>query len=206
MRVGVPTHQRWSTSQRSSSTPAAAHQTPYIFSPLSHLLCQIVVCCPGCLVFPSSVLFVFAWVVHSRFVTALRVRSGFVTALQDSSSQHSSDLRSPFATILVLWTCTYLPHWRFNKEHLLAYCFRVSVMTLASQQSRSALPAVPTRFITLLSLKDVQFSFLFFLYYAYPIILNDRLCRIYLFFLCCTFHCVNSKMLNEFSVLTRLIK
>ncbi len=48
--------------------------------------------------------------------------------------------------------------------------------------------------------------FPFFLYYAYPIILNDRLCRIYLFFLCCTFHCVNSKMLNEFSVLTRLIK
>ncbi len=46
----------------------------------------------------------------------------------------------------------------------------------------------------------------FFLYYAYPIILNDRLFRIYLFFLCCTFHCVNSKMLNEFSVLTRLIK
>ncbi len=36
----------------------------------------------------------------------------------------------------------------------------------------------------------------FFLYYAYPIILNDRLCRIYLFFLFCTFHCVNSKMLN----------
>ncbi len=128
--MGVPTHQRWSTSQRSSSTPAAAHQTPYIFSPLSHLLCQIVVCCPGCLVFPSSVLFVFAWVVHSRFVTALRVRSGFVTALQDSSSQHSSDHQSPFATILVLWTCTYLPHWRFNKEHLLAYCFRVSVMTI----------------------------------------------------------------------------
>ncbi len=26
-----------------------------------------------------------------------------------------------------------------------------------------------------------------------------------LFFLCCTFHCVNSKMLNEFSVLTRLL-
>ncbi len=25
-------------------------------------------------------------------------------------------------------------------------------------------------------------------------------------FLCCTFHCVNSKMFNEFSVLTRLIK
>ncbi len=67
--------------------------------------------------------------------------------------------------------------------------------SLASQQSRSALPAVPTRFITPLSLKDVQFSFLF-LYYAYPIILNDRLCGIYLFFLCCTFHCVNSKMLN----------
>ncbi len=48
--------------------------------------------------------------------------------------------------------------------------------------------------------------FPFFLYYGYPIILNYRLCRIYLFFLCCTFHCVNSKMLNEFSVLTRLIK
>ncbi len=72
--------------------------------------------------------------------------------------------------------------------------------SLASQQSRSALQAVSSRFITPLSLKDVQFSFLF-LYYAYPIILNDRLCRIYLFF-----HCVNSKMLNEFSVLTRLIK
>ncbi len=24
-------------------------------------------------------------------------------------------------------------------------------------------------------------------------------------FLCCTFHCINSKMLNEFSVLTRLL-
>ncbi len=33
-----------------------------------------------------------------------------------------------------------------------------------------------------LSLKDMQLSFLFFLYYAYPIILNDRRCRIYLFF------------------------
>ncbi len=35
-----------------------------------------------------------------------------------------------------------------------------------------------------LSLKDVQlvFPFFFFLYYAYPIILNDRLCRIDLFF------------------------
>ncbi len=65
---------------------------PYIFSPLSHLLCQIVVCCPGCLVFPSSFQFVFSWVVHS----------GFVTALRDSSSQHSSDHQSPSATILVL--------------------------------------------------------------------------------------------------------
>ncbi len=67
---------------------------------------------------------------HSGFVTTLRVHSGFVTALQDSSSQHSSDHQSPSATILVLWTCTYLPHWRFNKEHLLAYCFRVSIMTV----------------------------------------------------------------------------
>ncbi len=34
-----------------------------------------------------------------------------------------------------------------------------------------------------MSLKDVQLAFLFFfVYYAYPIILNDRLCRIYLFF------------------------
>ncbi len=32
-----------------------------------------------------------------------------------------------------------------------------------------------------MSLNDVQLVFLF-LYYAYPIILNDRLCRIYLFF------------------------
>ncbi len=57
-----------------------------------------------------------------------------------------------------------------------------------------------------MSLKDVQliFPFVLFLYYAYPIILNDRLCRI--FFLCCTFHSVNRKMLIEFSILTKLIK
>ncbi len=57
-----------------------------------------------------------------------------------------------------------------------------------------------------MSLKDVQLSFLFsFLYYAYPIILNDRLSNVFIF-LCCTFHCVNSKMLNAFSNLTGLIK
>ncbi len=54
--------------------------------------------------------------------------------------------------------------------------------------------------------RAILFPFFFFLYYAYPIILNDRLCRIYLFILCSTFHCVNSKMLNEYSILTRLIK
>ncbi len=58
-----------------------------------------------------------------------------------------------------------------------------------------------------ISLKDVQLVFPFsFLFYAYSIVLNDRLCQIYLFFLCCTFPCVNSKMLNEFSILTKLIK
>ncbi len=57
-----------------------------------------------------------------------------------------------------------------------------------------------------MSLKDVQLSFLFsFFVLCLFYHLNDRLCRIY-FFLCCTFHCVNSKMLNEFSVLIRLIK
>ncbi len=44
--------------------------------------------------------------------------------------------------------------------------------------------------------RSTRLSFFLFLYYAYSIILNDRLCRIYLFFLCCTFQCVNSKMLN----------
>ncbi len=34
-----------------------------------------------------------------------------------------------------------------------------------------------------------------FLYYAYLIILNDRLSNLFIF-LCCAFHCVNSKMLN----------
>ncbi len=34
--------------------------------------------------------------------------------------------------------------------------------------------------VNAMSLKDVQLSF-FFLYYAYPIILNDRLCLIYIF-------------------------
>ncbi len=58
-----------------------------------------------------------------------------------------------------------------------------------------------------MSLKHVQlvFPFFFFLYYAYSIILNDRLSNLFIF-LCCAFHCVNSKMLNEFSILTRLIE
>ncbi len=59
-----------------------------------------------------------------------------------------------------------------------------------------------------MSLKDVQlvFPFFFFFYYAYPTILNDRLCRIYLFFSAALFT-VNSKMLNEFERLNeRLIK
>ncbi len=34
-----------------------------------------------------------------------------------------------------------------------------------------------------------------FLYYAYLIILNDRLSNLFIF-LCFTFHCVNSKTLN----------
>ncbi len=43
--VSVPTHQRWSTIQliQSSSSSAAAHHTTFKYSPLSHLLCQIVV-------------------------------------------------------------------------------------------------------------------------------------------------------------------
>ncbi len=57
-----------------------------------------------------------------------------------------------------------------------------------------------------MSLKDIQLVFpFFFLYYAYSIILNDRLCRIYLFSSAALFT-VNSKMFNEFSILTRLIK
>ncbi len=44
-----------------------------------------------------------------------------------------------------------------------------------------------------------------FFYYAYPIILNDRLGRIYLFFSAALFT-VNSKMFNEFNILTGLIK
>ncbi len=54
----------------------------------------------------------------------------------DSSRHFGTPLHSTHLTIKVppplSWfceTCTYLPHWRFNKEHLLAYCFRVSVMT-----------------------------------------------------------------------------
>ncbi len=56
-----------------------------------------------------------------------------------------------------------------------------------------------------MSLKDIQLVFPYFFYYAYPIILNDGLSNLFIF-LCCTFHRVNSKMLNEFSILTRLIK
>ncbi len=42
-----------------------------------------------------------------------------------------------------------------------------------------------------MSLKDVQLVFpffIFFLYYAYPIILNNRLCRINLFFSAALFY------------------
>ncbi len=53
--------------------------------------------------------------------------------------------------------------------------------------------------------RSTRLSFFLFLYYAYSIILNDRL-SIFFIFLCCTFHCVNSKMLNAFSILTGLIK
>ncbi len=53
--------------------------------------------------------------------------------------------------------------------------------------------------------QSTRLSFLIFLYYAYSIISNDRLSNLFIF-LCCTFYCVNSKMLNEFSVLTRRIK
>ncbi len=47
----------------------------------------------------------------------------------------------------------------------------------------------------------------FWLYFDLPIILNDR-CWIYLFFSATLFlgYCVYSKMLNEFSILTRRIK
>ncbi len=53
--------------------------------------------------------------------------------------------------------------------------------------------------------RSTRLSFFLFLYYAYPIILNDRLSNLFIF-LCRTFHCVNSKMLNEFSILIRIIK
>ncbi len=54
--VGVPTHQRWSTIQliQSSSSSAAAHHTTFKYSPLSHLLCQIVVCESRLCLIPSS--------------------------------------------------------------------------------------------------------------------------------------------------------
>ncbi len=50
-----------------------------------------------------------------------------------------------------------------------------------------------------LSMFNSSFLFSFFLYYAYPIM------NLFIF-LCCAFYYVNSKMLNEFSILTRLIK
>ncbi len=101
---------------------------PYIFSPLSHLLVRSL----------FVVLDVWCPRLHSCSCSRGFVHSGFVTALQDSASQHSSDHQSPCATILVLWTCTDLPHWRFNKEHLLAYCFRVSIMTERSDPPMEA--------------------------------------------------------------------
>ncbi len=54
--------------------------------------------------------------------------------------------------------------------------------------------------VDVLSLKDVQLDFLFFVLGLALVILNDRLCQMYLFFSAKVF-----LLLNEF-VLTRLIK
>ncbi len=50
---------------------------------------------------------------------------------------------------------------------------------------------------------STRFSFFLFLYYAYSIVLNDRLCRIYLFFSAALFTGITARL---FSILTRLIK
>ncbi len=59
---------------------------------------------------------------------------------------------------------------------------------------------------TVLEGRSTCLSFFLFLYHAYPIILMLQTESNVFIFLCCTFHCVNSNMFNEFSILTRLIK
>ncbi len=87
VRVGVPTDQRWSTSQRSSSTPAAAHHTTlYILTTLSSPLSDRCLL-SWMLVFPSSFLFVFSW------VCALRIRHGTSGLLFTALSWPSKSLR-----------------------------------------------------------------------------------------------------------------
>ncbi len=59
--------------------------------------------------------------------------------------------------------------------------------------------------VNAMSLKDVQLVFPFFVLCLFYHFKWQTVSNLFIF-LCCTFHCVNSKMLNEFSVLTRLIK
>ncbi len=53
--------------------------------------------------------------------------------------------------------------------------------------------------------RSTIFAFFFFLLCLFYHFKCQTVSNLFIF-LCCTFHCVNSKMLNEFSVLTRLIK
>ncbi len=82
------------------SSPAAAHHITFKYSPLSHSFVRSLFVSPGCVwsrlrssLVPSTFQFVFLWSCHS----------GFVTSHQHFSSQHSSDHRSPCATILFLF-------------------------------------------------------------------------------------------------------
>ncbi len=123
--VGVPTHQRWSTIQliQSSSSSAAAHHTTFKYSPLSHLLCQIVVCESRLCLIPSSFQ-------SGAFFVSCSYPCGFVTL--DTSRHISTSLHGTRLTIEVSaplpcfsLDCTYHQLYRFNKER--AYSHTVSV-------------------------------------------------------------------------------
>ncbi len=101
---------------------------PYIFSPLSHLLCQIVVCQSWMCVISSSFLFVFLW------VCALWIRHG--TSYFSSRTHLTIEVPPPLS-----WFCEPAPIFLTGgliKEHLLAYCFRVSVVTERSDRYGSS--------------------------------------------------------------------
>ncbi len=141
--VGVPTHQRWSMIQliQSSSSSAAAHYTTFKYSPLSHLLCQIVVCESRLCLIPSSFQ-------SGAFFVPVRVPVDL--SLWIRHTHLTIEVPAPLPCFSL--DCTYHQLYRFNKER--AYSHTVSMFLswqndLTDQWKQRV--ALPDRWKTLLT-------------------------------------------------------